>query len=195
MEETLVFTAAIIIFGLIIISKGIKIVPQSDIYVVERLGKYNRTLHGGLNFIIPVVDTVREELTTREQMIDIPKQSVITRDNVNIAIDGIVFCKVDDAKEAIYNVVNFKQAISNLAMTTLRSEIGNMELDGTLSNRESLNISLQTALGDAARNWGVNITRVEISDISVPHEIQQAMNMQMEAERTKRAVTTKAEGE
>ena len=195
MEDTIVFTLSVIILGFVIVSMGLKIVPQSDIYVVERLGKYHKTLHGGLNIIIPFIDVIRGKLTTREQMIDIPKQSVITRDNVNIAIDGIVFCKVDDAKEAIYNVVSFKSAISNLAMTTLRAEIGNMELDGTLSNRESLNIALQTALGDAARNWGVNITRVEISDISVPHEIQQAMNMQMEAERTKRAVTTKAEGE
>ena len=193
--EELAVPIGFIIFALIIIGKGIKIVPQSDIYVIERLGKYNRVLHGGLNFIIPVVDSVRTELTTREQMVDIPKQSVITRDNVNISIDGIVFCTVEDGKEATYNVVDFKRAISNLAMTTLRSEIGSMELDDTLSNRETLNARLQTALGQAAQNWGVNVTRVEISDISVPSEIEKAMNMQMEAEREKRAIQTKAEAD
>lgn len=190
--ETFIITGAIILFALIIISKGIKIVSQADLVVVERLGKYHRVLSGGLNFLIPIVDAVSKELTTKEQMIDIPSQSVITKDNVNITIDGIVFCAVEDAKEATYNVVSFKKAISNLAMTTLRSEIGSMELDGTLSNRETLNTKLQTALGDAATNWGVKITRVEISDISVPQEIERAMNMQMEAEREKRAIETKA---
>lgn len=186
---------ALIVFAVVIISRGLKIVPQSDMFVIERLGKYNRVIHGGLNFIIPFIDSVRAELTTREQMVDIPSQSVITRDNVNITIDGIVFCKVDDGKEATYNIVNFKRAISNLAMTTLRSEIGSMELDSTLSNRETLNSKLQTSLGEATSNWGVTITRVEISDISVPIEIEKAMNLQMEAERAKRATLTKAEAD
>jgi regulator of protease activity HflC (stomatin/prohibitin superfamily) len=191
-EENLVFAAAIIIFALIIIIKGVRIVPQSDLFLVERLGKFNRVLHGGFHLIIPMVDSIRAVLTSREQLVDIEKQSVITKDNVNISIDGIVFCKVDDAKEATYNVVNFKNAIANLAMTTLRSEIGGMDLDDTLSNRESLNAKLQNELGSAAANWGIKVTRVEISDISVPAEIERAMNMQMEAEREKRAIETKA---
>ena len=193
--NSLAFVGAIIIFALVIISKGIKIVSQANKVVVERLGKYNRTLTGGLNFIIPVVDTVRAVLTLQEQTIDIPSQSVITKDNVNINIDGIVFCKVQDAEMATYNVLDFKDSISKLAMTTLRSEIGSMELDQSLSNRETLNVRLQEALGDAAENWGIKITRVEISDISVPREIEKAMNMQMEAEREKRAIQTKAEAE
>ncbi len=193
MTESLIITGAIFIFAIIIISKGIKIVSQADIVVIERLGKYNRVLAGGLNFLIPIVDRIAAQLTTKEQMIDIPSQSVITKDNVNITIDGIVFCAVVDAKEATYNVVSFKKAISNLAMTTLRSEIGSLALDDTLSNRETLNSKLQVALGDAATNWGVKITRVEISDISVPKEIEIAMNMQMEAERQKRATETNAE--
>lgn len=192
---TLIFVGAVILFALIIVIKGVKVVSQSDIYVIERLGKYNKVLSGGLNFIIPIVDSVRNILTTREQMVDIPKQSVITKDNVNISIDGIVFYKIDSAQDATYNVVDFRSSISNLAMTTLRSEIGSMELDATLSNRDSLNRDLQHALGEAAINWGVKITRVEISDISVPKEIQKAMNMQMEAEREKRAIQTRAEAQ
>jgi regulator of protease activity HflC (stomatin/prohibitin superfamily) len=193
--ETLIITGAILLFAIIVISKGIKVVSQADMVVVERLGKYNRVLTGGLNFLIPIIDAAAKELTTKEQMIDIPSQSVITKDNVNITIDGIVFCAVEDAKEATYNVIDFKKAIANLAQTTLRSEIGSIALDDTLSNRETLNAKLQTALGDAAINWGVKITRVEISDISVPKEIEVAMNMQMEAERQKRATETTAEAD
>ncbi|WP_151951094.1 SPFH domain-containing protein [Aliarcobacter butzleri] len=195
MEGSIVFAVAIIFFAIIIISKGVKIVSQSDLYVVERLGKFNKVLHGGFHIIIPVVDRVRAILTSREQLVDIEKQSVITKDNVNISIDGIVFCKVDDAVQATYNVINFKDAIVNLAMTTLRAEIGGMDLDDTLSNRETLNAKLQTELGSAATNWGIKVTRVEIADISVPPSIEKAMNMQMEAEREKRAIQTRAEAQ
>ncbi|MCT7617576.1 SPFH/Band 7/PHB domain protein [Aliarcobacter butzleri] len=195
MEGSIVFAVAIIFFAIIIISKGVKIVSQSDLYVVERLGKFNKVLHGGFHIIIPVVDSVRAILTSREQLVDIEKQSVITKDNVNISIDGIVFCKVDDAVQATYNVINFKDAIANLAMTTLRAEIGGMDLDDTLSNRETLNAKLQSELGSAATNWGIKVTRVEIADISVPPSIEKAMNMQMEAEREKRAIQTRAEAQ
>ena len=195
MEGSIVFAVAIIFFAIIIISKGVKIVSQSDLYVVERLGKFNKVLHGGFHIIIPVIDRVRAVLTSREQLVDIEKQSVITKDNVNISIDGIVFCKVDDAVQATYNVINFKDAIANLAMTTLRAEIGGMDLDDTLSNRETLNAKLQTELGSAATKWGIKVTRVEIADISVPPSIEKAMNMQMEAEREKRAIQTRAEAQ
>ncbi|MDK2061437.1 SPFH/Band 7/PHB domain protein [Aliarcobacter butzleri] len=195
MEGSIVFAVAIIFFAIIIISKGVKIVSQSDLYVVEKLGKFNKVLHGGFHIIIPVVDRVRAILTSREQLVDIEKQSVITKDNVNISIDGIVFCKVDDAVQATYNVINFKDAIANLAMTTLRAEIGGMDLDDTLSNRETLNAKLQSELGSAATNWGIKVTRVEIADISVPPSIEKAMNMQMEAEREKRAIQTRAEAQ
>jgi len=195
MSESAVFAIAIIFFALVIISKGVKIVSQSDLYVVERLGKFHKVLHGGFHLIIPVIDKVRTILTSREQLVDIEKQSVITKDNVNISIDGIVFCKVDDAVQATYNVINFKDAIANLAMTTLRAEIGGMDLDDTLSNRETLNAKLQSELGSAATNWGIKVTRVEIADISVPPSIEKAMNMQMEAEREKRAIQTRAEAQ
>jgi len=160
--EWLVATIAIIIFSIIIMSMGINIVSQADIIVIERLGKFHRVLKGGFNFIIPIVDSPIKQLTTKEQMIDIPKQSVITMDNVNITIDGIVFCVVEDAKEATYNVIDFKKAISNLAMTTLRSEIGSMELDSTLSNRDTLNVKLQTALGEAALNCELKLQELKL---------------------------------
>ena len=193
--EGLIITGVIIAFAIVILSKGIRIISQADMMVIERLGKFHTVLRGGLNFIIPIIDAPVNHLTTKEQMIDIPKQSVITKDNVNISIDGIVFCAVEDAKEATYNVEDFKKAISNLAMTTLRSEIGSMQLDDTLSNRDTLNIKLQTALGEASTNWGVKITRVEISDIAVPKEIEKAMNLQMQAEREKRAKETTAQAD
>lgn len=193
--EISVVSIAIIFFALIIIAKGIKIVSQTDSLVIERLGKFHSTLSGGLNFIIPVVDQVRSRLSLQEQTITVPSQSVITKDNVNINIDGIVFCKVEDAKAATYNVMDFKLAITKLAQTTLRSEIGSMDLDQSLSNRDTLNTKLQSALGDAAKEWGVKITRVEISDISVSIEIQKAMDKQMTAEREKRAIQTKAEAD
>lgn len=193
--EFLIVTGVIAILAIVIIAKGVLVVSQADVVVVERLGKFHRTLRGGLNFIIPIVDSPVSELTTKEQMIDIPKQSVITKDNVNISIDGIVFCVVEDAKEATYNVVSFKRSISSLAMTTLRSEIGSLQLDDTLSNRDTLNSKLQVALGEAVMNWGIKITRVEISDIAVPEAIEKSMNLQMEAEREKRATETTAEAD
>lgn len=195
MEESIVLGVAAIIFVVLIISKGVKIVSQADLYVIERLGKFHKELHGGFHIIIPIIDKVRAVLTSREQLVDIEKQAVITKDNVNISIDGIVFCKVEDASMATYNVMNFKHAIANLAMTTLRAEIGAMVLDDTLSNRETLNAKLQSELGSAATNWGIKVTRVEIADISVPPSIEKAMNMQMEAEREKRAIQTKAEAQ
>ena len=179
---------AIVIAVLIIIIKGIKIVPQSRAYVIERLGKYNRTLEGGFHVIIPIVDAVAMGVTKQEQIIDIPQQSVITKDNVNISVDGLVFIQVENAKMAAYGVVDFKRAIANLATTSLRAEIGQMALDETLSSRDTLNRSILTALDEASQKWGIKTMRVELRDISVPLEIEEAMNLQMKAEREKRAI-------
>jgi len=190
-----IFPIALIIFGLLFISKTIKIVPQSDIWIIERLGKFHNVLHGGFHIIVPFIDVVRNRLTTREQIIDIPRQPVITKDNVNIHIDGMVYVTVYNGQKATYNVVNFKDAISALAMTTLRGEIGNMQLDETLSNRDKLNASLQIELDKAGENWGIKVMRVEISEISVPSEIEEAMNLQMKAEREKRAIELNAEAQ
>ncbi len=186
--EISIVAIVIAFFAIVIASKGITIVPQANIYVVERLGKFHKELHGGFHIIIPVIDSIRNKLTIQEQIIDIDKQHVITRDNVVISIDGIVFVKIIDGKEATYNVVNVNNAISNLAMTTLRSEIGQLSLDDTLSSREQLNGRLLTELDRATVNWGVKIMRVEIADISVPREIEQSMQAQLKAERDKRAI-------
>ena len=188
MEAVSAVSIAIIVAVLIIIVKGIKIVPQSRAYVIERLGKYNRTIEGGFHVIIPIVDSVAMAVTKQEQIIDIPQQSVITKDNVNISVDGLVFIQVENAKMAAYGVVDFKRAIANLATTSLRAEIGQLALDETLSSRDTLNRSILMALDDASQKWGIKTMRVELRDISVPVEIEEAMNLQMKAEREKRAI-------
>ena len=189
------FVFALITFLLIYLLMGIKIVPQAQQWVIERLGSYNRTLEGGLNYIIPIVDSTRAKYQTQEQVIDIPSQRVITRDNVSISIDGLVFIRITNAKQAIYGVLDMRHAISQLAQTTLRSEIGKMDLDDSLSSRDHLNAALLTALDNAAGGWGVKVTRVEISDIDVPSEVKTAMELQLRAERERRATVTKAEGD
>lgn len=194
MEAVSAVSIAIVVAVLIIIVKGIKIVPESRAYVIERLGKYHTTLEGGFHVIIPIIDSVAMTVTKQEQMIDIPGQSVITRDNVNISVDGIVFIQVENAKMATYGVVDFKRAIANLATTTLRAEIGQMALDETLSSRDSLNRRILTAIDDASQKWGIKTMRVELRDISVPVEIEEAMNLEMKAEREKRAIELKASG-
>lgn len=195
MEGFAVFVVLIVFLVIAILKLGIKIVSQSEIMIIERLGRFHKVLDGGFHVIVPFFDSVRARMSVREQLVDISKQQVITKDNVNIAVDGIVFLKVIDGKMALYNVEDYRKAISNLAMTTLRSAIGEMSLDQTLSSRDQLNSKLQIALGDAADNWGVKIMRVEISEISVPKGIEDAMNLQMKAEREKRAIELKAEAE
>jgi len=192
MEAVSVVSLAIIIAVAIIIIKGIVIVPQSYAYVVERLGKYNKTIEGGFHIIIPILDNIRGKLTKQEQIINIPQQNVITRDNVNISVDGIVFVQVEDAKKATYGIVDFKNALANLSTTTLRAEIGQLALDETLSSRDTLNRKILSAIDEASSKWGIKTMRVELRDISVPIEIEEAMNMQMKAEREKRAIELKA---
>lgn len=195
MNELGVFVLILFVLIIILVKMGIKIVSQADIYIIERLGRFYRVLDGGFHIIVPFFDVVRAKMSVKEELVNITKQLVITKDNVNIAVDGIVFLKVIDGRMALYNVENYRLAISNLAMTTIRSAIGEMSLDSTLSSRDQLNSKLQIALGDAANNWGVKIMRVEISEISVPAGIEEAMNLQMKAEREKRAIELKAEAE
>jgi len=192
MEAVSVISLAVVVAIAIIIIKGIAIVPQSNAYIIERLGKYNRTLEGGFHIIIPIIDSIRAKLTKQEQMINIPQQNVITKDNVNISVDGIVFIQVEDAAKATYGIVDFKNALANLSTTTLRAEIGQLALDETLSSRDTLNRKILQAIDEASSKWGVKTMRVELRDISVPLEIEEAMNMQMKAEREKRAIELKA---
>lgn len=180
---------------LFILMRGVKVVPQAENWVIERLGKYNCTLEGGLNFVIPFIDDVRVKYNMQEQTIDIPSQRVITKDNVSIFIDGIVFIRITDAQAATYSALDVKQMISQLCQTTLRSEIGSLELDETLSSRDDLNASLMQALNNASNEWGLKVTRVEVSDISVPEEVQKAMELQLQATRERRAIETKAQAE
>ena len=186
------FVIALIIFTLY---SGVKIISQTEKVVIERLGKYNKTLSGGLNFIIPYVDKAINYVSTKENIIKIPKQSVITKDNVNIQVDGIVFYIVENAEDATYKVQDYQNAVMNLTLTSIRASIGQLNLDETLSSRENMNINLLSILDKAGANWGVKIMRVEISEISVPLEIENAMNMQMKAEREKRAIELKAGAE
>ena len=177
------------------ILKGIVIVSQAEVRIVERLGKFDRALSAGFHLIVPYVDRVQAILSTKECIINIPRQPVITKDNVTIQIDGIAFVAVVEAYKAAYNVVNYQVAVSNLALTTLRSEIGSMTLDEILSNREHINAKILIVLDAAGANWGTKVTRIEISDIAVPTEIQEAMSMQMKAEREKRSIELKAEAD
>ena len=192
--EFTIFTLILLGVVFVYLISGVRIVPQAELQVVERLGRYHRTLNGGLNFIIPVIDRVRSKFGTQEQVIDIPVQKVITKDNVSIVIDGLVFLRINDARQATYEILNLKHAIAQLAQTTLRSEIGKMDLDDTLSSRDTLNATLLMALDSASANWGAKVTRVEISDISVPEAVQHAMELQLRAERERRATETEAEG-
>ncbi|MGC9386523.1 MAG: SPFH domain-containing protein [Hydrogenovibrio sp.] len=190
-----IFVLAVLALVIIYLFMAVKIVPQAEQWVIERLGRYHKTLEGGINFIIPVIDQRRSKFVTQEQLIDVPQQSVITRDNVSILIDAVVFIRVNNAKQATYEILDLKIAIAQLAQTTLRSEIGRMELDETLSSRSDLNAALLAALDQASGTWGAKVTRVEVSDIIVPENVQKAMELQLEAERKKRAVEIEANGQ
>lgn len=195
MDFILAITGALVILVVVAISKAVIIVPHASLYVVERLGRFNRVMSGGLNFIVPFVDRIRAKFTTQEQLINLSPQKVITKDNVSITIDGVVYLRVNDAQRATYEIDNIREAISQLAQTTLRSEIGKMDLDKTLSGREEMNQALQKALDDASAGWGAKVTRVEISEISVPPDVQKAMELQLQAERERRAIEIKATAE
>ncbi len=174
---------------------GIKIVPQGEEWIVERLGKYSRTLKPGLNIIIPYIETVRKKMTTRDIILDVEKQEVITKDNAVIITNAVSFIKITDPKKALYGVEDFKLAIRNLIMTTLRSIIGEMSLDEALSNRETIKARLKEQIIDDVADWGITVKTVEIQDITPSPSMQEAMEQQAAAERERRAMETRAEGE
>ena len=189
-----------IVIGLIIIIaifalKTIKIVRQSEVYIIERLGKFHKVAEAGLTTIFPFVDTVRSVVSLKQQTMDIPPQNVITCDNVTITIDTVVFYKITDPARAVYEIQSLKKGIEYLAITTIRDIVGKMELDETFSSRDQINDKLRVILDEATDVWGCKIDRVEIKDITPPADIRDAMEKQMNAERNKRALILEAEGE
>ncbi len=184
----------LVIVLLFTIKKGIYFVPQNRGYVIYTMGKYSGTLGAGLNFIIPFVQNVAADRNLKEQSLDIASQSAITKDNISLQIDGILFMKVTDAGMATNNVTNYKLSVIQLAMTTMRNAIGSMELDECFQNRDVINASILTAMTEATQPWGVMVTRYEIKDITPPQSIKEDMEKQMTAEREKRSVILTAEG-
>ena len=188
------FLAILIILVLLVVAfKGVKILRPYEKGVVERLGKYSRTVESGLIIIIPFVETIRK-VDLREQVVDVPPQEVITKDNTVVVVDCVIFYEVVDPFNAVYNVVNFYQAITKLAQTNLRNIIGDLELDQTLTSREKINSQLREVLDLATDKWGTRVVRVEIQKIEPPTDIVEAMSKQMKAERMKRAAILEAEG-
>ena len=185
----------ILIIVLAILVSCIKIVPQAQAYVVERLGAYQGTWHVGVKFLIPFIDRVARRVTLKEQVVDFAPQPVITKDNVTMRIDTVVFFQITNPKLFAYGVENPLMAIENLTATTLRNVIGEMELDQTLTSREIINTKMRAALDVATDPWGIKVNRVELKNIIPPAEIQNAMEKQMKAERERREAVTRAEGE
>ncbi len=199
----------IVAFVVIYILKGIKIVSQSETMIVERLGKYNRTLNAGINVILPIIEQAKETIVRRqtgamtrtsridmrEQVYDFDKQSVITKDNVMTEINALLYFQIVDPMKAVYEIQNLPVAIEKLTQTTLRNVVGEMELDETLTSRDTINSKLRNVLDDATNKWGVKVNRVELQDITPPESIRRTMELQMQAERNRRAEILKAEGE
>lgn len=185
----------ILVIGVIVtLYKGINIVPQGEEWVVERLGKYAKTLKPGLNIIIPYLERVRQKITTRDIILDIPQQEVITRDNAVILTNAVAFVRITNPRDALYGIEDFKLAIQQLIMTTLRSILGEMTLDEALSNREIIKTRLKDQIVDDVADWGVTVKSVEIQDISPSASMQDSMERQAAAERERRAIETTAEG-
>jgi regulator of protease activity HflC (stomatin/prohibitin superfamily) len=203
MEANIILIIVLIILALVIGKKGIKIVKQANVLIVERLGKFNRVAQSGVNFIWPFIDRVRPMVSggvsstlvdLRERVVDFEPQPVITKDNVTMAVDTVVYYQITDPRRAMYEIVDLGFAITQLTITSLRNVMGELALDETLVSRETVNNKLRTVLDEATDKWGVKVNRVELKNIEPPTEIQDAMAKQMKAERERRATVTEAEG-
>ena len=192
MEQTV---ALILIIAVIVVWQGVRIIPQASAGVVERLGRYHRTLNAGLNVVVPGLDKVRRPLMDlREQVVSFPPQPVITADNLVVNIDTVVYFQVTNAKDATYEIVNYIQGIEQLVITTLRNSVGGLDLEQTLTSRDQINATLRGVLDEATSKWGVRVNRVELKAIEPPSSVQEAMEKQMRADREKRATVLAAEG-
>ena len=192
MEFTMELTIAFLAFLAVV--KGVKFVPQQQVWIVERMGRYRASMQAGLNFLIPFIDNISYRHSLKEEAVDIPSQTAITKDNVTLIIDGILYLKITDPKQASYGVGDARYAITQMAQTTMRSELGKMTLDKTFLERDNLNVSIVENINEASVVWGIQCLRYEIKDITPPDNVRQAMELQVAAERKKRAEVLDSEG-
>ena len=199
MEELLSYLLSVqtlvLVLVVVLLKNSIKFVPQNQAYVIERFGKYQSTKEAGLNFILPFIDRISADRTLKEQAVDVPEQSAITKDNISLRVDGVLYFRVLDPYKATYGVENYVFAVTQLAQTTMRSELGKMELDKTFEERDVLNTNIVASINDAAGPWGIQVLRYEIKDIVPPQSVMEAMEAQMKAERVKRAQILESEGD
>ena len=191
----IIVLAVLVLLAIYILATSIRIVPQKSAYIVERLGRYHSTIEAGMHFLVPFIDRAAYKHTLKEQAVDVPPQQCITRDNITVEVDGILYMQVVDAQRASYGIGNYLFATTQLAQTTMRSEMGKLELDRSFEERELINASIVNAVDKASDPWGIKVTRYEIKNISPPQTIRDAMEKQMRAEREKRALIAESEGD